>query len=82
MSKTNLFFKGFVHGFRNFSHTITNTINFFLLLIVYILGIGLVSIISKLFGRHYLDLKKSGSKSNWREHKITKELLEKYYRTF
>ena len=79
---TNLFFKGFQQGFKNFGHTITNVVNFFLLLIVYIIGIGLVSITSKLFGRHYLDIKKTGSKSNWREHKVTKQALEKYYRTF
>ena len=82
MNKINLFFKGLQQGFKNFGHTITGVINFFMLLIVYILGIGIISIISKLFGKHYLDLKKSGSKSNWHEHKVTKQPLEKYYRTF
>ena len=43
MNELNLFFKGFLQGFRSFGHTITNIINFFLLLIVYIFGIGLVS---------------------------------------
>ena len=82
MNKINLFFKGLQQGFKNFGHTITGVINFFMLLIVYILGIGIISIISKLVGKHYLDLKKSGSKSNWHEHKVTKQPLEKYYRTF
>lgn len=83
MNKINLFFEGIKQGFRNFSHTITNIINFFLLLAVYIFGIGIVSVISKLFGKHFLDLKKSGNnKSNWHEHKVTKQPIEKYYRSF
>ena len=71
-----------MHGFRNFSHTLTNIVNFFLLLIVYVIGIGLVSITGKLSGKHYLELRKSGTRSKWHEHKVTKQPLEKYYRTF
>ena len=82
MNKPSLFFRGFRQGFRNFSHVLTNAINFLLLLPVYFIGIGLVSIAGKLFGKHYIDLKKSGSKSNWHEHKVTKEPVEKYYRSF
>ena len=82
MKKINLFFKGVEHGFRNFSHTITNIINFILLFMVYFIGIGLVSVISKLSGKHYLELKKENGKSNWQEHKVTRQQLEKYYRTF
>ena len=82
MNELNIFFKGFLHGFKSFGHTITNIANFFLLLIVYVFGIGLVSVISKLTGKHFLDLKKSGNKSNWHEHKVTKQPLEKYHRSF
>ena len=82
MNKVKIFFKGMKQGFRDFSHTLTNIINFLMLLIVYVLGIGLVAVISKLSGKHYLDLGKTGSKSNWHEHKVTKQPLEKYYRTF
>lgn len=82
MNKINAFFKGFSQGFRDFSHTLTNIINFSLLLLVYILGIGLVSLISKLFGKHFLDIKKQNKNSNWHEHKVTRQPIEKYYRTF
>jgi large-conductance mechanosensitive channel len=61
---------------------ISNTINFILLAVVYFIGIGPISIISKLFGKHFLELKKQNNKSNWREHKLTKQPLEDYYRTF
>lgn len=60
---------------------ISTIINFILLGVVYFIGIGLTSIIAKLFGKHFLDLKpKKGS--NWTEHKITKEPKENYYRMF
>ena len=60
---------------------ISAVINFILLGIVYFIAVGFTSIMSKLFGRHFLDLKpKKGS--NWAEHKITKEPKENYYRMF
>lgn len=61
---------------------VSNVINFLLLLIVYFLGIGPVSIVMKLFGKHFLELKKQNKTSNWHEHKVTKQPLENYYRTF
>ena len=61
---------------------ISSVINFVLLSIVYFIGIGLVSISMKLFGKHFLELKKQNKKSNWHEHKVTKQSLEQYYRTF
>ena len=70
------------HGFRNFSHVITDIINFALLLAVYFIGIGIVSAISKLSGKHFLDIKKQNKSSNWHEHKVTKQPIEDYYRTF
>lgn len=74
------FFVGFMQGFRNFSNTVTDIINFILLLIVYIIGIGMVSIISKLFNKHFLDLKNKGS--SWVIRKLKKNPMEDYYRTF
>lgn len=61
---------------------ISSIVNFVLLAIVYFIGIGPVSISMKLFQRHFLELKKQNKKSNWHEHKVTKESIEKYYRTF
>lgn len=61
---------------------VSSVVNFILLSIVYFMGIGLTSITAKLFGKHFLELKKQKKKTNWHEHKITKQPLEKYYRTF
>ena len=61
---------------------ISNAVNLVLLAIVYLLGIGIVSISMNLFGKHILELKNQNKKSNWHEHKVTKQSLEQYYRTF
>lgn len=60
----------------------SDIVNFLLLSAVYFAGIGSVSIIMRLFGRHFLELKMQNKKSNWHEYKVTKQPLEKYYRTF
>ena len=66
---------------KQIAKTISTIINFILLGIVYFIAVGAVSIISKLSGKHFLDLNpKKGS--NWTEHKITKEPKENYYRMF
>ena len=67
---------------EHFSKAISNIVNFILLLIVYIIGIGAVSIVMKLLGNHFLDIKKQNRKTNWHDHKLTKQRLEKYYRAF
>ena len=64
------------------SKIIANVVNFVLLAIVYFISISSVSIVMKVFGRHFLDLKKTNKKSNWYEHKLTKQPLEQYYRIF
>ena len=61
---------------------ISSIVNFILLALVYFIGIGIVSISMKLFGKHFLELKKKNSKSSWQEHKVEKQPLESYYRTF
>ena len=64
------------------SKAVSAIVNFVLLLIVYFIGIGIVSVFAKLFRKHFLELKKQSKKTNWQEHKVTKQPLEQYYRTF
>ena len=61
---------------------ISSIVNFMLLFSVYFVGIGIVSISMKLFGKNFLELKKKNAKSNWHEHKVAQQPLESYYRTF
>lgn len=78
--KLKIFGTGLKHGFRNFSHLITDVINFVLLLLVYITGVGIVSVISKISGKHFLDLKSKGP--SWVTRKLKKRPIEEYYRMF
>lgn len=57
-------------------------VNFILLSLVYFIGIGSVSIAMKISGKHFLEIEKRNKKSNWNSHKLEKEPLENYYRTF
>ncbi len=76
------FFSGVGKGFRGFSNIIVNGVNFILLVPVYFVGIGLTSIIAKIFGKHFLDNKFKSQDSYWIERKISKEPIENYYRQF
>lgn len=76
----NKFFRGIKDGFSTIPKFISNVINLIVLSIVYFLGIGLVSIISKISGKHYLDLKKSGS--TWVDRSKEKKIEEDNYRQF
>ena len=58
MSTIKIFFTGIRDGFGNFSHVIINIVNFILLSLVYFTAIALVAIISKLFGKRFIDLKR------------------------
>ncbi len=80
MDKLKTFFAGFWKGFRNFSHVITDVVNFILLFAVYAVGVGIVSIIAKLLGKHFMDLKSSGS--SWVIRNLKKRPVEEYYRMF
>ena len=82
MQLTSLF-KGFKEGFRKFGHLIANTINFVLLLIVFIFGIGLVSVLSKIFRKKYLEMKpKNKLKSYWTKVNIGTKNKEDYLKPF
>lgn len=68
--------------FEHIGKIMSNIVNFILLSLTYFISIGIVSIIMKLSGKRFLDVKKQNKTSNWHEHKLTKQPLEKYYRTF
>ena len=50
------FTPGFKDGFTGFGHTVSGAVNTILLTMVYFMGVGLVSIVSKLSGKRFLDL--------------------------
>ena len=66
-------FKSFRNGFTRFGHFIVNIVNFALLLFVYILGIGPVSIIGRIFRKEFLDLGDKKKDTCWIDKEPIKE---------
>ena len=78
-----LLFKGIYQGMGNFAKIISGIINYILLLIVFILGIGTVSIGAKLFKKKkFLDKELNNKKSYWENTDISKRKREDYEKPF
>lgn len=75
------FIKGFKKGFKNFGTSVTNVVNFIILLIVYILGIGLSAIVARVVGKKFLDLSHNKD-SYWVTTPIGTEDKDEYYRMY
>ena len=83
MSNFKIFFHSFYKGMKDFGSNINLIINSILLLIVYLVGVGITSILAKLSGKHFLERKTSpGKKTYWSELNLEKKSLDKYYRQF
>ena len=82
MSNFRLFFSGIKEGFKNFGNLVTNIINSILLFFVYIIGVGLTSIVAKISRKGFLDIKKKKVDSYWNNLNLKKKPIEKYYRQF
>ncbi len=77
------FFTGFKKGSRDFGYNIALIINSVLLSLVYIIGAGFTSIVAKLFGKHFLDIKLSKKRdSYWSDLNLKKKPIGEYYRQF
>ena len=81
MKKLKQFFNGFQKGMECFSDNISTIINFLLLSIVYLIGVGLNSIVAKLFSKHFLNMKKKKD-SYWLDLNLKKKPNDEYYRQF
>lgn len=57
-------------------------VNFFLLLTVYLSGVGITAITAKLFGKSFLDLGKKKKGSYYNDIDVKKQDLEEYYKMF
>jgi len=80
---TNKFIKGFGLGFSEFGENIGLIINSILLTFVYVFGVGLTSIIAKIFKKHFLEMKiEKKQKSYWSNLNLKIRSIEEYYRRF
>lgn len=83
MSMLRQFFIGFKKGMRDFGRILTSIVNTILLLIVYCTGIGITSIVAKIFGKHFLETKTSKKKETyWSNLDLKTRPIEDYYRQF
>ncbi len=76
------FFSGFKHGFRQFGIHISEVINFVILLIVYIFGVGFTSIAARLFKKRFIDTGKEKKDSYWVKNKLATRPYKDYLRRF
>ena len=83
MNSLKLFWKGFVNGSQSFGHIIIGIVNFVLLSLVYFIGVGVTSILAKIFRKHFLKIKLDKKvKSYWEPLDLGKKEMEEYYRQF
>ncbi len=83
MINIKLFFKGFKKGVNSFGCKISIIVNSVLLSVVYLIGVGVTSLIAKVSGKHFLDMKISKSRETyWSELNLRKKTREEYYRQF
>ena len=79
----NQFFSGLRKGQKKYTEAVAALINSILLTLVYIIGVGLISIFAKIFGKNFLDTKIDKNKQTyWKELNLTKKPMEDYYRQF
>jgi hypothetical protein len=92
-TKQNLkgFFSGFHRGMKDFGSCLSTIINSAMLFIVYLIGVGLTSLVAKLAGKHFLDMnldrdKKLDTdkkkKTYWSDLKLKKKDAIEYCRQF
>ena len=82
MNYIRCFFIGFLEGLKEFGHLISDVINFVLLSFVYIIGVGITSLLDKLFKKSFLDKDLKEGKSYWSELNLKKKPIDEYYRQF
>ncbi len=75
-------FNGFLDGFRKFGHCVAYVVNFVLLTIVYVLGVGLTSIGMKAAGKRFLELKLDKSAKSYWSNRKEQMKHEDYFKMF
>jgi hypothetical protein len=74
------FCQGCKEGFEEYGKSLISIVNVVLLSIVYIIGVGLTSILARISKKRFLDLR--AKKSYWISLNPKKKPIEAYYRQF
>ena len=67
---------------KNFGQGIAVIINTILLTFVYLIGVGLTSIVAKISRKHFLEMNLSKNDTYWSDLNLKKKSIDKYYRQF
>lgn len=76
------FARGFVQGFRGFGMFVNDVISFVLLLIVFLVGIGPVSLIGKATGKRFIPVGNEDRTSYWAPRILGTEAIERYEKQY
>lgn len=76
------FFKGFKKGMGLFGEDIAIIVNTAFLAIVYFIGVGITSLVAKLFGKHFLEMKRSRKIGSYWSSMQTKKTEDSFYKQF
>jgi len=79
MTKT--FFSGIKQGMHVFGTNIALIVNTLLLLIVYLIGVGMTSLIARIAKKRFLDISLD-KETYWKSLNLKKKPMEEYYRQF
>ena len=83
MGKIQLLFSGIYAGLGKFGSIVSSIINLIFLFIVFVLGIGVVSLIAKLVGKKFLTIKMDKKLNTyWQDTIMTKRKKEDYLKPF
>lgn len=83
MNGVSNFFRGMSSGMEKFGHTIGSLVNTILLLLVYVIGVGLTSVIAKVFRKKFLEMERQpGNRTYWSNLNLKKKSIDKYLRQF
>jgi cytochrome c biogenesis protein CcdA len=77
------FFSGFKKGFELFGSNITCLVNTVLLTAVYIVGVGLTFLVSRIFKKRFLETKVDKKlKTYWSELNLKTQKIEEYLKQY
>lgn len=83
MIKLKYFLKGFRKGMQDFGQTISIIFNSLILTIIYLVGVGLTSLLAKIFKKKFLETKLSKKQdSYWSDINLNNRKIEDYYKQF
>jgi hypothetical protein len=77
------FFKDVRKGMERFGKDISTLVNTVILSVVYIISVGITSLVARMAGKRFLDMKlDKKAKSYWSNLNARKRSMDQYYRQF